>query len=68
VPGLKGTDLLLRVQASASTLRVIIVTEDDPESFRDPVPGMRAAAILFKPYTLSEFLTVVRSVLEGGLP
>jgi two-component system chemotaxis response regulator CheY len=64
MPKVTGIELLKKVQDARMTLPVIMATGKYPREGLASHAGPQPTAILFKPYTLEEFLGAVKEVLR----
>ena len=67
MPRLTGIDLLKKLYAHRMALPVIMATGELPTEEFTQYPWLQPAATLLKPYTITEFLGTVQSVLYGAV-
>src|SRR6478736_1378281 len=61
-----GIELLRKLRAARMELPVIMATGTSPQAEFTRQPWLQPAAVLLKPYTISELLVVVRNVLYAA--
>jgi DNA-binding response OmpR family regulator len=66
MPKISGVELLKKVHATKMALPVIMATGTIPEEEFERHPIIKPAVTLLKPYTLQEFLSAVRGVLNAS--
>jgi CheY-like chemotaxis protein len=66
MPKISGVELLKKVHATSMPLPVIMATGTIPDEDFERHPAIKPAVTLLKPYTLQEFLSAVREVLNAS--
>ena len=66
MPQLTGIGLLKKLRAARMALPVIMATGILPQDEFDKFPWLQPAATLLKPFTISEYLETVRTVLHAN--
>jgi DNA-binding response OmpR family regulator len=64
MPQVFGVELLKRIQAAHISLPVIMATGSPPDWEYTPDAILQPLTMLFKPYTIAEFLGLVREILH----
>jgi DNA-binding response OmpR family regulator len=65
MPRVSGLELLNKLRAARLALPVIMATGTMPEAEFAQKPWLKPEAVLLKPYTIPELLTLVAEVLRG---
>jgi CheY-like chemotaxis protein len=63
MPKVTGLELIEKARTAGMTLPIIMATGEAPEEVHSLQPPLQPAAVLLKPYTITEFLGTVRDVL-----
>jgi DNA-binding response OmpR family regulator len=66
MPKISGVELLKKVHATNMALPVIMATGTIPDEEFERHPVIKPAVTLLKPYTIQEFLSAVRDVLNAS--
>jgi len=66
MPRVSGIELLRKLRAARMEVPVIMATGTSPQAEFTRQPWLQPAAVLLKPYTISELLVVVRNVLYAA--
>ena len=64
MPGMRGTELAVRITASHPEIRVVFMSGSGPEAIADPGVQTAGGAVLEKPFTQEQLARAVRDVLD----
>jgi DNA-binding response OmpR family regulator len=65
MPRVSGLELLTKLRAARLSLPVIMATGTVPEAIFSRQPWLKPEAVLLKPYTIPELLSLVTTVLQA---